>query len=742
MQDIKIDLVYLWVNDKDEEWQAKRCYWAKKLGIANAEENNDCRYSNNDELKYSLRSAEMYAPWINKIFIVTDNQIPNWLDTNHPKIKIIDHKEIMPEECLPCFNSEALETCIANIPELSEYFLCANDDKFFADSVSPNYFFDKNNNPIVNMRPQTWTKDEITRSLYKQSYLNTVNIFNKNYYSNPVHFEKLEPYHCIEAYRKSYYLECKEKFKKYFEQTTKQKFRAQNAIQRPIIDLYMIIEKHCQLKLNTSVLEQDCQLNVDNLYIAIGNLKNMQESIRAKNPKLLCINDGDYILDKDRYNLKFLLEELFSQKQKWEKNKSKKIVIEPLNNHSLPIVFAFNNEYSKYFSVTLTSIIENSSSDNIYDIVVLHTDIEEKNRIRLQKIVPSNFSLRFFNITEYYLDYFKDYNINSILNYWSKEIFYRIFIPLVMPRYKKVLYLDSDVIINQNIDDIFDIDFENKHILAVRDTISPVLNLDKNNERKKHIVNVLKLSTPKAYFNSGLILFNIPQIDITEYIKRLKNILTIKEFLFPDQDMLNKIFENNVKLISQSYNFCYGVLIWDKGYKNEISGGFKKDFLQALNNPKIIHYTSPKKPWDSVDEEMFNIFWQYARKTPYYEELMYKMCKTTVKNTLLEEMKYINLLAITQAEERVLFWGASLFLEDFIARYPMSNKNILGIIDKNICKHGKVIGTYKVYPPDAIKDLKPSKIIVTIVNSTDERVQEIKAYLKNRGYENIKVENI
>ena len=311
----------------------------------------------------------------------------------------------------------------------------------------------------------------------------------------------------------------------------------------------------------------------------------------------------------------------------------------------------------------------------------------------MQKIVPSNFSLRFFNITEHYLDYFKDYNINSILNYWSKEIFYRIFIPLVMPRYKKVLYLDSDVIINQNIDDIFDIDFENKHILAVRDTISPVLNLDKNNERKKHIVNVLKLSTPKAYFNSGLILFNIPQIDITEYIKRLKNILTIKEFLFPDQDMLNKIFENNVKLISQSYNFCYGVLIWDKGYKNEISGRFKKDFLQALNNPKIIHYTSPKKPWDSVDEEMFNIFWQYARKTPYYEELMYKMCKTTVKNTLLEEMKYINLLAITQAEERVLFWGASLFLEDFIARYPMSNKNILGIIDKNICKHGKVIGT-------------------------------------------------
>lgn len=85
----------------------------------------------------------MYAPWINKIFIVTDNQIPDWLDTNHPKIRIIDHKEIMPEECLPCFNSNAIETCIDNITELSEYFLYANDDMFFSSPVKPDDFLIK-----------------------------------------------------------------------------------------------------------------------------------------------------------------------------------------------------------------------------------------------------------------------------------------------------------------------------------------------------------------------------------------------------------------------------------------------------------------------------------------------------------------------------------------------------------------------------------------------------------------------
>ena len=63
----------------------------------------------NGELKYSLRSIGLYAPWVRKIFIVTDNQVPEWLDTAHPKIQIVDHSEILPEESRPCFNSVIIE---------------------------------------------------------------------------------------------------------------------------------------------------------------------------------------------------------------------------------------------------------------------------------------------------------------------------------------------------------------------------------------------------------------------------------------------------------------------------------------------------------------------------------------------------------------------------------------------------------------------------------------------------------
>lgn len=107
-----IDLVYLWVNGNDPKWQAKRdaCIGRPSGSQAHCKG----RYADNGELKYSLRSAEKYAPWIRRIFIVTDNQIPEWLNTDNQKVQIVDHTEIMPAECLPCFNSAVIEMFLSN----------------------------------------------------------------------------------------------------------------------------------------------------------------------------------------------------------------------------------------------------------------------------------------------------------------------------------------------------------------------------------------------------------------------------------------------------------------------------------------------------------------------------------------------------------------------------------------------------------------------------------------------------
>ena len=130
MQDLKIDLVYLWVDGNDKEWQEKRNYWAEKLGLKEEISLDTCRYVDNQELKYSLRSAEMYAPWINKIFIITDNQVPKWLDTNHPKIRIVNHADIIPKANidLVVMSTRTNENIVNNIISLYDYNIVCHSD--------------------------------------------------------------------------------------------------------------------------------------------------------------------------------------------------------------------------------------------------------------------------------------------------------------------------------------------------------------------------------------------------------------------------------------------------------------------------------------------------------------------------------------------------------------------------------------------------------------------------------------
>lgn len=140
----------------------------------------------------------------------------------------------------------------------------------------------------------------------------------------------------------------------------------------------------------------------------------------------------------------------------------KKSEINPaFDNSSINIVFSFNNEYSKFFSVALQSLIDNSDCNKNYDIAVFSSDIKERSIKMLLRMIPPNFSLRFYNPTNYIENTFQNLNLEK-KQYWSVEMYYRIFIPLVMQKYERVLYLDSDIIINNNIDKLFSITFDNK----------------------------------------------------------------------------------------------------------------------------------------------------------------------------------------------------------------------------------------------------------------------------------------
>lgn len=137
-----VDAVYTWVDGDDPAWLDRKQAALGERHTGDDADRGHARFRSRDELRFSLRSLDLFAPWINQIWIVTDRQTPSWLDVEHPRIHVVDHREVFTEPALlPTFNSHAIETQLHHIEGLSEHFLYLNDDVFFGRLLGPNMFF-------------------------------------------------------------------------------------------------------------------------------------------------------------------------------------------------------------------------------------------------------------------------------------------------------------------------------------------------------------------------------------------------------------------------------------------------------------------------------------------------------------------------------------------------------------------------------------------------------------------------
>ena len=308
-----IDLVYLWVDGSDPQWLARK---RTLTGECDDTDDANCsaRYENNDELKYSLRSVEKYLPWVRNIFIVTDNQVPDWLDVTNSKVKIIDHKDILPEESLPCYNATVIECYLYKIPGLSEYFLYANDDMFVGQPLTKDFFFAEDGLPVIRMTHNRFEKlimqikgllnlhISVYRLMLERAAILVKNKFGK-YYSDI-------PHHNIDAYLKSDYQKVVEEiFEREIAASITSHIRQPHDVQRVIISYYALAVKRGHLKYVGR--KESCRIRVHN--------PDFMKYMKKYSPKLFCLNDDQHATDNDRRRIRPFLEELFPVKSVFEK---------------------------------------------------------------------------------------------------------------------------------------------------------------------------------------------------------------------------------------------------------------------------------------------------------------------------------------------------------------------------------------------------------------------------------------
>ena len=202
--------------------------------------------------------------------------------------------------------------------------------------------------------------------------------------------------------------------------------------------------------------------------------------------------------------------------------------------NTVQIVAASNNLYVPFLSVMLQSVMDFSSPERNYSVTVLHTDIEEQNRKTLFQMMRNNFRMDFINVSKR----MQNYTSLFVSNHIKIETYFRLLLPELMPETEKVLYIDCDVIANQDVAELYDINTDGYLLAAARDADSAA-NYNTHPEDKDYIDNVLKLKNPYDYLQAGVIVMNLKKFRSECNTERLLNVALSRQWKFHDQDTLN-----------------------------------------------------------------------------------------------------------------------------------------------------------------------------------------------------------
>ena len=138
MKEIKypIDIVFPWVDGSDPAWQE-----SKRQYSGSPADDDEVRFRDWGLLKYVFRGIEQNLPWVRKVHFITCGHLPEWLNTDCPRLHVVKHSDYIPEQWLPTFSANPIELNIHRIPDLSEQFIYMNDDMFFVKPMEPEDFF-------------------------------------------------------------------------------------------------------------------------------------------------------------------------------------------------------------------------------------------------------------------------------------------------------------------------------------------------------------------------------------------------------------------------------------------------------------------------------------------------------------------------------------------------------------------------------------------------------------------------
>jgi lipopolysaccharide biosynthesis glycosyltransferase len=293
---------------------------------------------------------------------------------------------------------------------------------------------------------------------------------------------------------------------------------------------------------------------------------------------------------------------------------------------NIPIAICFDDNYALSGGALVNSIVKNSNNNENYDIVILENNVSERNKHRLKSLIKnkSNFSLRFFDVNA-----FSEMKSVYTRAHFSAATYARLFIPKIFCDFCKVIFIDADTVTESDLAELTHIEMGNNLISAVRDIVMEGFvkfgavahtDDDKQLSAKEYLNQILNMPNTDNYFQAGIIVFNIKQMNIENTYEKLMTAMKSRSFWFLDQDIMNKVFYDRVYYLPPTWNVYHG-----NGNTNDFFPNLKfstyMQFLESRKEPKMIHFAGENKPWDTPFVDFFDNFMSYVYNTPWQKEV-------------------------------------------------------------------------------------------------------------------------
>lgn len=284
------------------------------------------------------------------------------------------------------------------------------------------------------------------------------------------------------------------------------------------------------------------------------------------------------------------------------------------NRGGVNVAFCSDKNNIKYLSVALESLVAHVSASRKYNIYLLSDDLSLSDQALLTSIVKEKDNVEFK-----YIDIKENLSLTDSLfidRHLTTAAYWRFLLPEILYGIDKILYLDTDVIICDDVGIVFDTDMEGYHFAGCLDQAVHCCNFG-DFKLSKEILARFKYTDFSSYINSGVLLLNLEQLRIEKISRKLLDCASKNKLIFHDQDAINIVSKHHIKLLDQRWNFTTHLC------PELYSIDTQKSMLDMISawDIGIIHYLGAFKPWNSDNGCLYMIWRQYALKSPYFIEV-------------------------------------------------------------------------------------------------------------------------